>query len=357
MNPIRPSVLSVPLTAACVLVLGQLAPTGDAGAPAPPAAAPLASAAGGWPLSASGPVDWSGTTLAAELLAPVGPFLPPPRDPCGQVAFIARTAAFEQARADYLFAVGKCVNAHGSFARCLRELHDGYREAIQLAREQYEARLEACDLLDESAYRPRIEPREFRADVDNRFLPFVPGRTLVYRKTTREGVEETRVTTRRETVEINGVTCRVVRDVVRLDGELIEDTDDWFAQHRGGAVWYFGEIARNYEDGMLADLDGSWRYGRDGALPGIVMLAEPRRGNAYRQEFMLNAAEDLAEVVGRGVTVTVPYGTFHDCLETEDTTPLEPDANEHKFYAPGVGLVLEVDGEGGRNELVAIVDG
>ncbi|HEX6010848.1 MAG TPA: hypothetical protein VFY87_03395, partial [Geminicoccaceae bacterium] len=158
-----------------------------------------------------------------------------------------------------------------------------------------------------------------------------------------------------ETEEILGVRCTVVQDTVTLDGVLVEDTTDWFAQDRLGNVWYFEEIARNYENGDLANLDGSWRAGVDGAQPGIVMRARPRAGEVYRQEFRLGDAEDLAQVLSLSGDAAVPAASCGDCVVTRDFTPLEPDLVERKFYAPGIGLILEVDLETGeRVELVEI---
>ena len=70
-------------------------------------------------------------------------------------------------------------------------------------------------------------------------------------------------------------------------------------------VWYCGEIARNYEtfegddpeDPELVDIDGSWKAGRDGAKPGILIQADPQPPNAYRQEVLLGEAEDVAQVL------------------------------------------------------------
>ena len=158
-----------------------------------------------------------------------------------------------------------------------------------------------------------------------------------------------------ETTEVMGVECMVVRDVVYLDGEPTEDTLDWFAQDVDGNVWYFGEIAVNYEDGEIADVEGSWEAGVDGAKPGILVLADPQVGDAHRQEMLLGEAEDAAEVLALGETVTVPAGTYVNCVKTGEFTPLEPDTYEHKYRAPGIGVVLEVDVESGeRVELVTV---
>ena len=158
-----------------------------------------------------------------------------------------------------------------------------------------------------------------------------------------------------ETFDIEGVTCRVVNDIASLNNEVIEDTVDWIAQKYNGEVWYFGEIAKNYEDGLLDNLDGWWRFGKDDAKPGILMPATPTPGQVYRQEFLLGVAEDIGKVIAINQTVTVPAGTFTGCIQTEDDSPLEPDALQTKFDAPGVGVVLEVDLETGETlELIHI---
>ena len=52
-----------------------------------------------------------------------------------------------------------------------------------------------------------------------------------------------------------------------------------------------------------------------------------------------------------------PGGTCADtCLQTRDFTPLEPEVNEHKYYAPGIGLIVEINLEDDeRVELVQFV--
>ena len=124
---------------------------------------------------------------------------------------------------------------------------------------------------------------------------------------------------------------------------LIEDTDDWFAQDDSGTVWYFGEEVDNYSKGKLKDHAGSWEAGVDGAMPGIVMQARPTVGASYRQEYYFGEAEDAAEVVEVGLTITTPYGTFRDVIKIRETTALEPDVLEFKFYAPDVGLIKVIN--------------
>ena len=139
----------------------------------------------------------------------------------------------------------------------------------------------------------------------------------------------------------------VVRDTVTVDGDVVEDTYDWFAQDVDGNVWYLGEDTAEYDDGEVVSTDGSWEAGVDGALPGIVMLASPRSGDAYRQEYYLGEAEDLAEVLRGRRHREVPFGEFTDVVVIEDWNPFEPETVEEKHYAPGVGVVLEVTTAGG----------
>ena len=148
---------------------------------------------------------------------------------------------------------------------------------------------------------------------------------------------------------ILGVTCTEVHDTVTTNGVLTEDTLDWFAQDTTGNVWYFGENTHELADGLISTIDGTFRGGVDGAQPGIVMKAHPAIGDFYRQEFDLGNAEDFAEVVGLSASVTVPFGSFTNCLDTRETTPLEPDLHQHKFYAAGVGDMLETEEERGTN--------
>jgi hypothetical protein len=201
---------------------------------------------------------------------------------------------------------------------------------------------------------PPFDAANFVSGIDNPYFPQVPGTKLLYEMDTDEGLEEVVVEVLSSTKTILGVVCTEVRDVVRLDGEVVEDTLDWFAQDVDGNVWYFGEDSKSYDGGVFVGTEGSWEAGVDGALPGIVMLADPQVGLTYEQERAPGVAEDRATVRALGELVVVPFGSFPGCLRTEDFTPLEPGVAEDKYYAPGLGLVLEVDEDGERLELVDV---
>jgi hypothetical protein len=210
---------------------------------------------------------------------------------------------------------------------------------------------------ESDSYQPEIDPAEFTIEIDNPFLPLPVGSRRVYEAETEDGLERIVVEVTSETREVMGVDTVVVRDTVTLEDELIEDTYDWFAQDAEGNVWYFGEESTDFENGEPVSTEGSWEAGVDGAQPGIVMPAEPEVGVEYRQEYYLGEAEDMGEVLSLDEQVEVAIGSFDGVLQTKDWTPLEPDVVENKYYARGIGVVLELLVEGGeeRVELVEMM--
>lgn len=197
----------------------------------------------------------------------------------------------------------------------------------------------------------QVDPADYVERVDNPFLPLVPGTIFFYEGESDGESERVVVEVTDERTSILGVSCQVVRDRVWIGGDLVEDTFDWFAQHRSGDVWYFGEDSREIEDGEVVSTDGSWTAGVDGAEPGILIEGDPQVGHEYQQEFYEGEAEDRAAVVSLDATVTLGLGVFAGCLQTREWTPLDPGVSEHKFYAPGVGFILEEKIEGGSSRL------
>jgi hypothetical protein len=203
-----------------------------------------------------------------------------------------------------------------------------------------------------------LDPERFTVEIDNPYWPMSPGTQWTYREVDEEGSDlEVVVTVTSTTKEIaNGVTARVVRDSVTEDGTLIEDTFDWYAQDADGAIWYLGEDTAEFEDGEIVTAAGSFEAGVDGALPGIIMPAEPVAGMQYRQEYYEGEAEDNGEILSADEQVDVSTGHYDDVVLTKDTITIEPDVVEYKLYARDVGpvLVLGISGGAGREELVAV---
>jgi hypothetical protein len=285
---------------------------------------------------------------------------------CSKTAGVAYRACRNEIRDDYWVAIGKCINLSDADERaeCRAEARDEIEEGSELCADQHEARLDLCGLLGEGRYDPEFDPDNFinpleigTSETANPYFPLIPGTRWVY-----EGDEEVNTVTVTDKIKlIEGVTCVVVHDVVEEDGIPLEDTDDWYAQDKDGNVWYCGEISKDFEtfegddpeDPELVEIEGSWKAGRDGAKPGILMLAAPKVGDIYRQEMALGDAEDAAEVISTTGSEMVPAAACNgDCLVTRDFTPIEPGINESKYYKPGTGLILEVDDEGNRLELV-----
>ena len=204
--------------------------------------------------------------------------------------------------------------------------------------------------LPQGAETVELDPADFVARIDNPYWPMTPGSRWIYRETEGDGTEQrVEVTVTDRTKPVLGIAATVVHDVVTEDGEVKEDTFDWYAQDRAGNVWYLGEDTKEYENGKVVGTEGSWQAGVDGAQAGVIMPAMPEVGVAYRQEHYAGHAEDEAETLALDERVEVPFGSFDGALMTRETTPLEPDVAEHKFYARGVGPVLALGISGGRS--------
>jgi hypothetical protein len=203
---------------------------------------------------------------------------------------------------------------------------------------------------------PVFDPANFVAVIDNPYFPLPVGRTLVYEGTKDGQTQTDTVTITGQTKVILGVTATVVSDVSTHNGALLEKTFDWYAQDKQGNVWYLGEDTTAFLPHGKTDTTGSWQAGVRGAIPGIVMEANPQVPDAYRQEYLAGSAEDTAWVVEVGGTVTVPYGKLRNVLTTLEATQVEPGSYDRKVYAPGIGIVLEeaLTGEPEKAQLVSI---
>lgn len=202
-------------------------------------------------------------------------------------------------------------------------------------------------------YRPVIAPADFSHVVNHPYFPLTPGSRRNYIERIGRDIEESTVVVARETKAIMGVRCQEVRETIKLNGQLKEETRDWYAQHRDGSVWYFGEEAKEHKTGGRISTEGSWEAGVDGAQPGIVMPGEPRPGQRFRQQHLRNVAEDMAEIIAVNESVTLPNVTFTRCVKIRDWSMLEA-GSTMKWFARGVGLVRFEAARGEEGELVSI---
>jgi hypothetical protein len=218
----------------------------------------------------------------------------------------------------------------------------------------------AASALPQNGEPVELAPADFTKDIDNPYWPMAIGSRWVYRETNAEGaVQRVEVTVTDREKTIAGIDALVVHDQVTEKRELVEDTFDWYAQDSEGNVWYLGEDTTEYENGKPKSKEGSWEHGVDGAYAGIIVPANPVPGLSYREEYYKGHAEDEAKILSLSGTAKVPFGSFDGLMQTRNTTPLEPNLVEEKFYARGIGVVLALTISGGsdREELVSFTPG
>ncbi len=199
-----------------------------------------------------------------------------------------------------------------------------------------------------------LDPADFTVHVTNPYWPMAKGDRWVYEERDEKGtVTRDEVTVLDRTEKINGIEALALHDLATQDGVTVEDTKDWYAQDSDGNLWYLGEKTTEYQNGEPGSTEGSWQYGVDGAQAGVVLPAQPHAGLAYRQEYLKGEAEDRAVVLSTDEQAQTPAGTYRGALLSRDTSPLEPDLVELKWYAKGIGPVLTLtpSGEQTREQL------
>jgi len=201
-------------------------------------------------------------------------------------------------------------------------------------------------------YHPTVDPANFQATIDNLYYPLLPGTVFKYTEKSGKNVAEDEVTVTHDTKVIMGVTCVVVHDVLRIKGVIKEDTFDWYAQDKDGNVWYFGEDTKEFH-GSKVSTEGSWEAGVGRNQPGIIMPAKSAPDEPYRQEYGPGHAEDMGQIMALNESVTVPAGTYKDCMRTKEWSLLEA-GTDKKWYAKGVGCVKEAAANGDVTELISV---
>jgi hypothetical protein len=188
--------------------------------------------------------------------------------------------------------------------------------------------------------------RDFSAKVDHPLFSLVSVRSQTFEGTERDpktgDVTKTRMEKRvlDQTETVGGVEVAVLEVKEYEDDELVERTLDYFAQHRDGSVWYFGERIDDYEGGKVKGHQGQWLAGEGNARPGLYLPADPVVGQEFAQEQAPGVAEDRSTILATGAEVTTPAGHFTGCIRVKDFAPLS-NAEEFKFYCPKVGIVRE----------------
>jgi len=209
----------------------------------------------------------------------------------------------------------------------------GCREATS-ADQSLDARLQPLDIA-------LCNPSQggFSATVTNAYFPIQAGSRWVYEGDEAGALIHLEITALNQRETVAGVSTRVVEERESSDGELIEVSQNYFAQARDGTVCYFGEAVDIYEGGQIVSHEGSWRADQSGNAPGIIMPSAPQKGQTFKIESAPGVAEDEATIVGTG-TAQVPAGTFTQTIRVREYNPLDGGRGS-KVFAAGVGLIVD----------------
>lgn len=296
---------------------------------------------------------------------------------CSATARSLHLACGFDAKDSFLTGLAACADAEtGELDECMTEFSEELGSEQEECTEVFAARIDVCESLGDAIHDPEfgeeyannfVDPLQIGIGIEaNPWFPMVQGNWWVYEGTTEEDGEEVTeiitVTVTDRVKLIEGIPCLVITDVAMEDEVVIEATDDWYAQDVDGNVWYCGEISRNFEvfdgddpdDAELVELEGSWKSGREDAKAGMLFPRVPIVGDVIRQEVAWTDAEDVIEIVSlEGDESSAVANCNGQCLVTRDFTPLEPDVNEYKYFAAGIGLIVETNpDEDERVELI-----
>jgi len=297
---------------------------------------------------------------------------------CAKTALVLRTACTTDLLVNFGEASANCLNISNAGMRkdCYATAQQDMADSRDECGAVYSERQVLCSAIGQAPYEPHfgaayaanfVNPLDIGGSVaQNPYYPLKPGNKWVYYDDVSKETDVVEVT--HQTKLIDGITCVVVHDVVSKGTFETEHTDDWFAQDRGGNVWYCGESSQqletfpgdNPQTPELVAIDGSWKAGVNSAKAGIVMAANPQAGETRRLELSWGEAEDANEILSVNASESTPGAACtNTCIQTRDFTPLDAGSGEeNKYYAPDVGVILEVEVETGeRNELQAFTPG
>ena len=187
-----------------------------------------------------------------------------------------------------------------------------------------------------------VDSRDWASSGSTTYMILEPGWQLVLEGKEKGKAGKLTITVLAETKTIDGVETRVIEERETEDDELVEISRNYFAiSKKTSSIYYFGEDVDMYKNGKVEGHEGSWHSGEGGARFGLMMPGTPLLGSRYHQEVAPGSAMDRAQIVSLEDKIETPAGKFVDCLDVEETTPLEKGEKAHKIFAPGIGLVRE----------------
>jgi len=180
----------------------------------------------------------------------------------------------------------------------------------------------------------------------NPFHPLKPGTQWVYGGTTQVGSRTVphgiTVTITDVIREIDGVPAVAMLGESTDSGEVAQAGMDYMALDKDGNVWILGGYDEDFEGGEYTNTDTAWLGGGGGQAVGIL---SPGAVDMNTPRWFIGAAPEEAGSVGEpvkvGVRECVKFGCFDDVRIVQEGEVGAPD-NEHKYYAPGVGVINNV---------------
>jgi hypothetical protein len=201
--------------------------------------------------------------------------------------------------------------------------------------------------LSDNAAQGDFNPKSFAGPTasTNQFLPLKPGTQWV-----REGfvnVGSRRLphrvvsTVTDVTKRVDGVTAVAVLDQDFNGGQISEQSIDYLADDKNGNVWYLGSYTEAYEGGQFVFANDAWLSGVNGAMAGVLMIADPQTGTpAFTEDTVPGVEAPTAQVSKTGQRQCVPFKCYRDVL-------LLNEGGESKYFAPGVGQIKTSPPAGG----------
>jgi len=216
------------------------------------------------------------------------------------------------------------------------------------ARTQAGARVTFSSLKDWNLKAENLSPRG-RSPL---YFPLEPGFKYIMERPNRSGGHfrvEVLVLDKTEPFDIPGIgkfETAIVQEEAFDDGVLDQRAENWFCIDKStNHIYSFGEV-RWETDKLGRDvLAGTWRAGEDDgngiAEPGLLMPEPFVVGDRYVSDGHEATAHGYTENMEKGLSITVPAGTFEDCVRTRENSLTNPSDITDKWWCPGVGIVKD----------------
>jgi len=180
----------------------------------------------------------------------------------------------------------------------------------------------------------------------NPFHPLKPGLQWVRGGSTLVGGREVPyqvISTMSDVIRIiDGVPAVAMLDESEDAGEIAQVGVDYFALDKDGNVWLIGGYTEEYEGGEFTNSEDHWLGTADGSTVGVLAPADVTATTPF---WCIggDAGEDpsVGLPVEVGISECVAFGCYDDVRVIQEGQTGAPD-NEHKYYAPGVGVIRNI---------------